>query len=559
MRQVIRSGVVLLGALVGVACGSGSTREVNETVADDAPTEATDDASAEVPDAMDADEESGATTNGPPSETERSDRDETDRDEDVMPPAATDAPQPLETNDGGVEPPSDCLDTECEEVNPETPPDAEYAPCAGKVCGETCRVCAPGDSNCQEDPDIKLCDSAGRCESLSVNCEPPLEVALFDCVIPEELSDPVCAPAEFQSTDADCVEQSWAWNGCECTPVTHCGCASGDCDRLFPDYASCKAVQAACWPNACQAEDAVSDGTMCGSTYGYAFTGHGCEEIICGCRGADCLGTADTLEECEARWSTCLDRVPECSARRFPVVNTDQVFEPAYPEFGFSVQGYDDLYDPATGTVAVFADWTAAQWVGWEDPSGEPDNSCPSIRTLPMSFACPRPRPLVLLVGEETYRVNVTLLWGLNIWSLAEPPNVSLRISPHPTGTLMLEIRDDATGLPVIVIVQSEPEIAAREDAWESQPFTIAPDTTHCRTDPGECNWSFAALDLKVSTSATEWTIEPLSFQRLETPEANYTLVNGYVFRQAFAADTTCSQHYPPRQNFVLMQAHPPR
>lgn len=130
----------------------------------------------------------------------------------------TDTPAPAD-DDGqtGVEP-EPCSDAECADDDPET-----YEPCAGKQCGERCTVCAPSDPNCAEDPVVMTCSASGQCE-----------LGEAECTV-----RPLCAPTEFESTDDDCVEESWVWDGGQCTSVTHCSCASGDCDRVYPDVESC--------------------------------------------------------------------------------------------------------------------------------------------------------------------------------------------------------------------------------------------------------------------------------------------------------------------------------
>jgi hypothetical protein len=48
---------------------------------------------------------------------------------------------------------------------------AAYNPCAGKQCGERCRICAPGDMKCIESALIKLCHPDGQCkEATTVDC-----------------------------------------------------------------------------------------------------------------------------------------------------------------------------------------------------------------------------------------------------------------------------------------------------------------------------------------------------------------------------------------------------
>ena len=49
--------------------------------------------------------------------------------------------------------------------------DAGYDPCAGKACGERCRVCNPKDTSCLETAVIKMCHPDGQClPATAVDC-----------------------------------------------------------------------------------------------------------------------------------------------------------------------------------------------------------------------------------------------------------------------------------------------------------------------------------------------------------------------------------------------------
>lgn len=54
---------------------------------------------------------------------------------------------------------------------PDSPPSGDapasggYDPCAGKKEGDLCKICPPGDSNCMETMELKVCDAAGKCSS----------------------------------------------------------------------------------------------------------------------------------------------------------------------------------------------------------------------------------------------------------------------------------------------------------------------------------------------------------------------------------------------------------
>jgi len=49
---------------------------------------------------------------------------------------------------------------------------AGYDPCAGKNCGEPCKVCPPDDPKCVEDAVLKVCDEKGACAPSIPVCDP---------------------------------------------------------------------------------------------------------------------------------------------------------------------------------------------------------------------------------------------------------------------------------------------------------------------------------------------------------------------------------------------------
>jgi hypothetical protein len=62
----------------------------------------------------------------------------------------------------------------------------------------------------------------------------------------------------------------------------------------------------------CRAQDAAFPGGDCAEMAGYKFDGRACVPVMCGCFGCDCLGEdcaflEPTLEECEDRYSECLE------------------------------------------------------------------------------------------------------------------------------------------------------------------------------------------------------------------------------------------------------------
>jgi hypothetical protein len=45
-----------------------------------------------------------------------------------------------------------------------------YNPCAGKTCGTSCKICPPGDANCFETAEIKVCQVDGACNGQTPAC-----------------------------------------------------------------------------------------------------------------------------------------------------------------------------------------------------------------------------------------------------------------------------------------------------------------------------------------------------------------------------------------------------
>lgn len=49
--------------------------------------------------------------------------------------------------------------------------EAEYEPCGGKSCGDTCTICDPDDKDCVETAVVKACDSDGKCIDTTPVCQ----------------------------------------------------------------------------------------------------------------------------------------------------------------------------------------------------------------------------------------------------------------------------------------------------------------------------------------------------------------------------------------------------
>ncbi|HVZ34513.1 MAG TPA: hypothetical protein VG963_18920 [Polyangiaceae bacterium] len=74
-----------------------------------------------------------------------------------------------ECKNGGVACPEvRCEHHQCVYSLPHCPP--TYDPCAGKACGEECRLCDPKDPSCIETDIVKYCQADGQCAAPAPSC-----------------------------------------------------------------------------------------------------------------------------------------------------------------------------------------------------------------------------------------------------------------------------------------------------------------------------------------------------------------------------------------------------
>jgi hypothetical protein len=88
--------------------------------------------------------------------------------------------------------------------------DAGYKPCAGKVCGDTCTLCAPGDLTCGETMIVKYCSMAGECTPIQSAC--PAAVACSPsnpCLVPAICM--LCPPDTTNCATMECVKNQCTW------------------------------------------------------------------------------------------------------------------------------------------------------------------------------------------------------------------------------------------------------------------------------------------------------------------------------------------------------------
>jgi len=115
----------------------------------------------------------------------------------------------LETCDDGATDACGACNADCTALGEGDCPEVEYNPCADQICGDSCTLCAPDDADCIETDELKVCDPAGLCVSdtgsiCDDDCTAPdcPEVEYNPCadkVCGDSCS--LCAP-----DDTDCIE-----------------------------------------------------------------------------------------------------------------------------------------------------------------------------------------------------------------------------------------------------------------------------------------------------------------------------------------------------------------
>ncbi len=219
-----------------------------------------------------------------------------------------------------------------------------------------------------------------------------------------------------------------------------------------------------------------------------------------------------------------------------------------------SVDGNDQLYDSATQSVTVFADWTGAEWLGWGDLPAEPE-VCALGVDIP---TCVQPRSLTLQVGADTVTIDVSLLWQAIPSSLVgnayEPTLVEVKIAAHPSGTLVLQIRDADTALPVLMVARSLPETAASNDTWDFEPFAISRGDTFCRTEPDACNVSLSAGDLAITAGDQSWDVAAMEIANIDAAGIPYSVLHRYLFEPERMGPSDCDLPEVLHKSFAIVQ-----
>jgi hypothetical protein len=163
-----------------------------------------------------------------------------------------------------------------------------YDGCAGKSCGETCTICAPGDVNCIETEEIKRCDSAGTCTGGSATCsaDAGVGVTLPDCGSLGSSAGSVCS-AVGSAPVPECCDAS-----------THLRCEYDACTDSIPGM--CRGTY-----------QALVGSKLCG---GYQpCAGKGCGDACTICEPGDPACSEPAGAKACDRSNACVAATPDCT------------------------------------------------------------------------------------------------------------------------------------------------------------------------------------------------------------------------------------------------------
>ena len=113
-----------------------------------------------------------------------------------------------------------------------------------------------------------------------------------------------CRKMDAQSSGRECLRlEGYSWNGVSCEEV-NCGCVGADCASIYPTEAACEDAHQGC-AVPCRKMDARSDGTECARVVGHSWNGVTCREVLCGCTGSDCDAIYPSQSDCMAAFREC--------------------------------------------------------------------------------------------------------------------------------------------------------------------------------------------------------------------------------------------------------------
>jgi hypothetical protein len=160
----------------------------------------------------------------------------------------------------------------------------------------------------------------------------------------------------------------------------------------------------------------------------------------------------------------------------------------------------------------------------------------------------------LLQVGTSLVTIDVSLHWHV-VGEVPIPSSVEVRIDNLPNATTMLKIRDPETERGVLLVTTSEADVGLGSPSWGLAPFVFGAAEALCRTEANECNWSFGATGLAVSSGGQLWEIPPLTPVVIDRDGVSYTVLHGYLLLQSVAlGEASCSRLYSPRQTFAFVR-----
>jgi hypothetical protein len=238
-----------------------------------------------------------------------------------------------------------------------------YQPCAGKVCGDQCSTCPPGDPGCPKPSGPSYCDQSGVCSQAAPTCGlacksdfdcpqtgTPCQVcpdgstacAGFKCIAnqcqfeQQTCGPPTCAPQAAFGVGGCEVLLGWVWDGTQCSPLSGCSCQGPDCGALAQDPDTCNKLHDGCLnpPSPCSGQPCGSSCSLCGpdqpcDVFGYCDQSGQCTPSfpVCGLQCKDpsqcpvtdgpCIACPDGSASCPEPTcfnGQCGQQYPPCGA-----------------------------------------------------------------------------------------------------------------------------------------------------------------------------------------------------------------------------------------------------